>query len=238
MLELIEKDAYMEPALFLSPAHLYSILIFVILVGLLYYFRQSSLTKQYARPLLLASLVLSEFGIIIWSIWIGNWDIRYNLPLQLCTISLYLCVYMLITKNRTVFEIVYFFGLSGALQALITPDLFYTFPHFRFIHFFIAHFSIVLSILYMVWIEKFQITFRSFVKSFITLNAIALIAIIVNFITGANYMFLARKPTNASLIDFLGPYPWYILSLELIAIIMFGILYMPFYFKKKSNANN
>ncbi|MBP3950694.1 TIGR02206 family membrane protein [Bacillus suaedae] len=234
MLELIEKDAYMEPALFLSTAHLYSILAFVVLVGLLYYFRQSSLTKRYARSLLIASLVLSEFGLITWSIWIGNWDIRYNLPLQLCTISLYLCVYMLITKNRTVFEVVYFFGLSGALQALLTPDLFYTFPHFRFIHFFIAHFSIVLSILYMVWIEQFHITFRSFIKSFITLNAIALIAIIVNFITGANYMFLARKPTNASLIDFLGPYPWYILSLELIALIMFGILYIPFYFKKKS----
>jgi hypothetical integral membrane protein (TIGR02206 family) len=140
---------------------------------------------------------------------------------------------MLITKRRFVFEVVYFFGLAGALQALITPELFYTFPHFRFLHFFIAHFAIILSILYMVWVEGASITLRSVFKSFIVLNLFALIALFTNIATGANYMFLARKPQNPSILDFLGPYPWYILSLEVIAFVMFLLLYLPFLIKQK-----
>ena len=50
----------------------------------------------------------------------------------------------------------------------------------------------------------------------------------VNFLTGGNYMFLARKPETASLLDVLGPYPWYLLSLEAVALLLFLVLYLPF----------
>lgn len=141
---------------------------------------------------------------------------------------------MLITRNPFLFEVTYFLGVGGALQALLTPELFYDFPHYRYFHFFLAHIAIILASFYMIWFEKFTPTPKSIIKAFLTLNVIALFVYLVNIITKGNYMFLARKPSNPSLIDFLGPYPWYIISLELVALTMFILLYIPFFiFKKK-----
>ena len=50
----------------------------------------------------------------------------------------------------------------------------------------------------------------------------------VNMVLGSNYLFIAHKPETPSLIDVLGPWPWYILSLEAIAIVSCLILYAPF----------
>ncbi|WP_332693038.1 TIGR02206 family membrane protein [Halalkalibacter lacteus] len=232
MRSIFELDMFVDDSLFLSSVHIFTLILFLVFVILLYSLRHFSRMKRFGRWILVLSLAISELSLLLWGISVELWDIRFNLPLQLCTISLYLCMYMLVFKSYFVFEIVYFFGLAGALQALITPDLFYTFPHFRFLHFFIAHFAIILAILYMVWVEKFTVSARSISKSMLVLNVFALMAFLVNQATGANYMFLARKPPNVSILDYLGPYPWYILSLELLAFIMFLLLYFPFFIQK------
>jgi hypothetical integral membrane protein (TIGR02206 family) len=51
---------------------------------------------------------------------------------------------------------------------------------------------------------------------------------LVNWLLGSNYLFIAHKPDTPSLIDLLGPWPWYILSLEAIAIMLCLLLYLPY----------
>ncbi|MFV8827909.1 TIGR02206 family membrane protein [Alkalihalobacterium sp. APHAB7] len=232
IVDFFDPSAYMKGTVFFSPAHVASLLLFALSIVWMFVHRHKSY-MAHVRWGLLAVLVLSEISIIIWSIAIGLWDIRFNLPLQLCTISIYLSSFMLITCSYRIFEVLYFFGIGGALQALITPELFYTFPHYRFLHFFIAHIAIILAILYMIWVLNYTVTWKSAVRSFIFLNSLAFIAFWINYFTGANYMFLARKPDNPSILDWLGPYPWYILSLEVIVILMFTLLYLPFLLKSK-----
>lgn len=233
---IFSPGQHIERNLFLSFEHIIALYLFGCSVVWLYLHRHHSYMKN-VRWILFATLVLSEISLILWSVGTGLWDIRFNLPLHLCTISLITSSYMLVTKSYKVFEIVYFFAIGGAFQAIITPELFYTFPHFRFFHYFIAHFAIILAVLYMVWVYHYSVTFRSAFKSFLVLNGIAFVVFFVNKITGANYMFLARKPATPSILDWLGPYPWYILSLQLIAIVIFTILTLPFYLNrfKKSN---
>ncbi|MFC0472589.1 TIGR02206 family membrane protein [Halalkalibacter kiskunsagensis] len=233
MNSIFELDKFVDDSLFLSFRHIVTLILFLFLIILLYTLRQYYQIKKYGRWTLFFSLAFSEISLLLWSSSVDQWHIRYNLPLHLCTISLYLSMYMLAFKSYFVFEVVYFFGIGGALQAIITPDLFYTFPHFRFFHFFIAHFAIILASLYMVWVEKFTVTLKSIIKSMLVLNTFAIIAFFINKVTGANYMFLSRKPPNISILDYLGPYPWYIFSLELVALLMFLLLYLPFFIKKK-----
>lgn len=50
----------------------------------------------------------------------------------------------------------------------------------------------------------------------------------INKLLRSNYLFIAHKPETASLIDILGPWPWYILVLEGIGLVLFTLLYVPF----------
>jgi uncharacterized membrane protein YwaF len=49
-----------------------------------------------------------------------------------------------------------------------------------------------------------------------------------NWITDGNYLFICHKPENGSIMDFFGPWPWYILVLEVVGIVSFYIYYAPF----------
>lgn len=208
--------------------------------GVLLYCLRARLSKgkDIIRFFLALILLISELTLYVWYVHTGFWDLVDSLPFHLCSISLILSIIMLLTRSYFWFEITYFLGIGGALQAMVTPELAYDFPHYRYFHFFLAHIAIILSSLYMLWYEKCRPTIKSVWKAFVALNILAFVVFFINKVTGGNYMFLARKPSNPSLIDLLGPYPWYILSLEVVAFAIFFILYLPFVFKKSEPFKN
>lgn len=175
-------------------------------------------------------LIVCEASLQLWSAATGDWSWKHSLPLQLCSMMLLLSAVMLWRRSYRLFEFVYFAGIAGALQALATPDLDYGFPHFRFLLFMIAHIAIIAASLYMVAVEGYRPKFRSVGVAMLWLNVCALVAYGVNSITGANYMFLMRKPAGGSLLDLLGPWPWYLLVMEAVALVLFLMLYLPFAF--------
>lgn len=215
-----------------SFGHNVSILVTVLAVLFVRHFRRElrdTRAGNWFRYGLAGLLLLSEASLDTWLAWTGQYTLDYALPLQLCSISLFLSVILLLTKNYTVFEFTYLAGMGGALQAIITPDLGnYGYPHFRTWEFFIAHGAIVLSCFYMIFVERFRPTLGSLWRALLLLNATAVIVGFIDWLTGGNYMFLAHKPYNPSLLDLLGPWPWYLLALEGIAVVMFLILYAPF----------
>ncbi|GAA0322382.1 TIGR02206 family membrane protein [Bacillus carboniphilus] len=233
---LVSADSPYSSFQLFSVSHIVVILITVGTLVCFYIWKEQ--LKAYSSFLkwgLVALLVGSEIYFNIWNLLIDEWSLQYTLPFQLCSISIYLSTFMLITKNHRLYEIVYFLGLAGATQAILTPELFYDFPHTRYFQFFIAHIAIILSPLYMTWIEGFRINFRSVIRAFFALNAVAVVVFFINLGFGANYMFLAKKPSNPSLLDFLGPYPWYILVLEGLAFVLFLLLYLPFHKRKATS---
>ena len=66
-----------------------------------------------------------------------GWFIASDLPLHMCGFSVFATSWALITKNQTVFELSYFWGFGGALQAILTPD-----PSSIVNHFYLFSFSI------------------------------------------------------------------------------------------------
>ncbi|WP_449537198.1 YwaF family protein [Ferdinandcohnia sp. Marseille-Q9671] len=224
-----------DPFQWLSFSHIIMVVILLFFAVLLFLFRTKlAKRKLIIRYLLVTSLIGSELSLYVWYAYNGVWNPVDSLPFQLCSLSLFLSIIMLITRKFLLFEITYFLGIGGAIQAMLTPELAYDFPHYRYFHFFLAHIAIILASFYMLWYENCRPTAKSVWKAFAALNVLALFVFFINKATGGNYMFLARKPTNPSLIDLMGPYPWYILSLELVALVLFFILYLPFFIKNRS----
>ncbi|MBS4189363.1 TIGR02206 family membrane protein [Bacillus sp. FJAT-49705] len=210
-----------------SFSHFFMITMLIIGSVLIYYFREF-LRKhdKTARIIMFVSLFLFETLYHIWLYKDGYWDISFTLPLQLCSLSLILCLILLYTQCKIIFQIVFFIGISGAFMAILTPELFLGFPHFRYFQFFITHILIIWTCLYFLFIHQLAPTRRGMLSSFLFLNLSAVCAYIANKITNGNYMFLASKPTNGSLLDYFGPFPLYILALEVSALILFFLLFL------------
>ena len=173
-------------------------------------------------------LILNEAAYTVWSIATGDWTIGYSLPLHLCDMAMFFSVIMLITKNYFLYEITYFWGLGGSLQALITPDLYpYSFPHFIYFNFFLAHSFVITAVLFMTFVEGFRPSKKSILKTIIFTNLYMIVIAVVNILTNGNYLFLRHKPNAPSIIDYLGPWPWYILGLEAVGVVIMFILYVP-----------
>lgn len=148
------------------------------------------------------------------------------LPFNMCNYTLILAALMMIFRSKKIFNVVYFWSI-GAILAIATPDIRIAFPNYSNISFFLTHFYIYFATFYCLLHFKFSITFYSLKKSFIYINGIMLVLFPLNFLLNTNYMFLKKKPISSPM-DFLGPWPFYIISLEIVMIILFTLMYLPF----------
>jgi len=151
-----------------------------------------------------------------------SWE--YSLPLDLCHLVLIACILSLFRPSQFIAEIAYFWGLGGGEQAAVTPDLAQGFPSLDFVLFFWGHGATLLAIVFLIADRNFTLRKNSVLRMMIGLNVYALAVGTINAIAGWNYGYLCRKPVMPSLLDFLGPWPWYLLSLELIAFLSFLVL--------------
>ena len=71
----------------------------------------------------LSFMVFQQLALYLWYASIGRFDASTCLPFQLCGASVWLCVALWITQDRRIFEVVYFWGLCGTAQALLTPSM-------------------------------------------------------------------------------------------------------------------
>ena len=150
------------------------------------------------------------------------------LPMQLCDWVTLLCAAALVTRRPLAYELAYFWGMAGTLQAVFTPELGSDFPSFAFVTFMLCHAGAVVAILYLTFGLRMRPEPRSILRAFLAVQVYFAAAGVVDLLLVANYGFLRHKPAHASLFDYLGPWPLYLLSLEGIAAVLFMLLYAPF----------
>lgn len=225
---------YSGPAFILfGQAHLVTLLIVGVFILLMTWFKGSSEdTRNKVRWALAILIWTAEASWHIWNIAIGTWNIQTMLPLHMCSVLIWLAGYMLITKNYSIYEFVYFLGIGGALQALLTPDVgIYAFPHFRYIQTFMSHGLLVCAGVYMTVVEGFRPTWKSILRIFAIANIYMVVIFFINSAIGSNYLMINGKPPIASIMDLLPAWPYYIPWLEVIALITCLLLYIPFMIK-------
>ena len=163
-----------------------------------------------------------------------------GLPCHLCDVAAFIGGYALLTRNRAACELLYFWGLAATLQGLLTPALIYDWPHPRYYVFFGLHGGVVVAALYVVFALGLTPQKGGVLRAMVLLAAYTGIAALVNLAVGAdsaNYGFLCRKPPNPSLLDHLGPWPWYVGSLGIVALIFFTLLDLPFAARRREAAS-
>lgn len=224
-------DFWYNPAnkfMMFSGAHIAMLLTAFTLIAMLIHYK--SALMAYRKPLRITigiTLLSSHALLTIWYITTGNWTVTHALPLELCSISAIACGIMCLSASRRLTSIFYFLAVGGAIQALATPDLAFGPLNFRFWQFFLDHTLLIIAPLTMILFYDFSLKKRDIAVAWLTINGIAAGVFLVNQVTGANYMFLRAKPAGGSLLDFLGPYPFYLVSLEVIVLIIFILLYIP-----------
>jgi len=181
-----------------------------------------------ARLALAAGCLASEAFMVVWWWWKGARLVGL-LPLHLCDISVVLAPVVLLTGHWLAYELLYFWGFGGAVQALLTPNVDWGFPHIRCVCCFLLHALIVTSALYATAVMRRRPTVRSLLRAWLVANAYALLLIPANWAMGTNYMFLMAKPTTPSLLDLMGPWPWYLLVGDVVALAVMCLCYAPFF---------
>jgi hypothetical integral membrane protein (TIGR02206 family) len=177
------------------------------------------------------ALVLLLNAVVWYSyMWMRGWlSFPQSLPLELCDATLCLAFIALLTLNPTIFDLAYYGGLAGTSMALLTPDLWEPFPSFSTVEFFVMHGLVVVAVLYLVWSREARPRPGSIWRALLGVNIYAAAVGTFNFIFKTNYMYLRSKPANPSLLDYLGAWPWYIASSEVVALLLFALLYLPFW---------
>ena len=125
--------------------------IFLLALGLVIIGRSRSLAHL-VRPVSWALCVLAvghEAAWVIGAMILGHWHFSWGVPLQLCDLAIFAVALTLIRHYQWVWELAYFWGLGGSLQAILTPDLNVTFPHLIYIKFFLSHGCTVTGVIFL-----------------------------------------------------------------------------------------
>jgi hypothetical integral membrane protein (TIGR02206 family) len=192
--------------------------------------------RVWAGRVLAIVIVANE---ISWWVWLAlqhTWSFSYALPLHLCDVAAFVAAAALWTRRPLLVELTYFWGLAGTSNSLFTPNISDHFPSYLFLQFYIAHGAIVAAALFLV--VGLQISPRRGALTRVIALTLGLAAVDseVNLVTGGNYMFLRQAPGAHSLLDLMGPWPWYVIGAAGLALVLFAALDLPFVIARRRSS--
>ena len=225
-----------------SPAHIIPILLLFVTLYFMYRYREPlrksthEVTFRYILAFMLIICDMSYYWRLASAPWLSNGPSEH-LPIGVCAWSVIFCAFMLVGKNQKLFDIVYFWLLSGTIFALITPTpLTFCGPtRFRYYQFWLEHTLGYVAIFYMIFVLCMRPNVRSFIRSYCALIVLAIIAAWTNsMIPGANYLYMARPESVPSILDILPPnYALRIFIMAAAITTLFSLAYLPWYLKDR-----
>jgi len=215
-----------------GPAHLIVIFLTIALPFALAALVRKTKSRLLERVIIGALSVLLVLNYIAYLALIRGMGVRswaQMLPMQLCDWAMLVIIVAMWTGNRSWFEVAYFWGIGGTVQAVLTPNLAYGFPDFRFFSFFVSHCGIIIGIVFLMLTRKYRPYPFSIVKVFLWSELYFIVTVVADAITGYNYGFLLHKPEAFSILSFLSDSrPLYLLQFHVLALAFFSVLYAPF----------
>lgn len=158
----------------------------------------------------------------------GRWSATNGLMLDLCPVSAATAAAALWTRRPLLAELAYFWGCAGSVQGLITPDRRWHFPEFFYVQFYVIHAGVVVAGLFLVIGLGLAPRPHAVRRVFALTLAFAGVCAVADVVTGGNYMFLRDQGGGGTLLDVMGPWPWYIATGMVLALVLLTLLDAPF----------
>lgn len=170
------------------------------------------------------------FAVLAAALWLLRLDNGFqadrDLPLWLCDIVFLLSVLCFFRPQPWALVMVTYWGLAGTLQALITPDLLHGFPSKEYFLFFVGHSVIVVGVFFLLG-KNHHLDLATFPRVGQAFGGLLLYTGVVGALDAAfgwNYGYLRAKPEGSSIVDYMGPWPWYIASALGFALFLFVLV--------------
>ena len=224
-------------------AHFLPIIIMAVIIYFIYRYREQLRNYKYEKNIRMVMaflLIICEMS-YYWRL-VGvpslNPNPHEHLPISVCGWAIICGSYLLVTKSQSLFDVTYFFLFSGTIFALATPTVIsYCGPtRFRYYQFWGEHLFSYMAVFYMIFVHKMRPAAKSFVRAYICLAVLAVIAFIANQMlgAGANYLFMAELEETASILNFLPKnYALRVLLMAGAITLCFVLAYLPWFFKDK-----
>jgi hypothetical integral membrane protein (TIGR02206 family) len=151
-----------------------------------------------------------------------------SVPLQLTDLATVVAAYALWSRKQWAYALTYYWGLVLSTQALISPALQSPdFPDYRFLAFWVIHLLVVWAAIYLTWGRGMRPDWRSYRIAVVVTAVWAAVTFTFNTAAGTNFGFLNGKPSTESLLDVLGPWPWYIFVAATLILIVWALMTWP-----------
>ncbi|MBT8037154.1 MAG: TIGR02206 family membrane protein [Verrucomicrobiae bacterium] len=150
-------------------------------------------------------------------------------PFYLCDVVAIVLAVALFKRSQRLAEVGYLWGVAGTFQGLITPTLYFSWDAPEYYAFFLQHGGVPVAGLLLVFGLKLRPEKGAFKRILIWSWSYMAIVIVLNALLSTNYGFLNSKPGVPTLFDYMGPHPWYLVTVHLIAYLLFGLLLLPFF---------
>ncbi len=158
----------------------------------------------------------------------GSFSSRIDLPLHASEVTALLAGVALLTRRQLTFELAWFWGLSGGLAALLTPDLGTPFPEDGWWVFVLAHSLAIVAAVELALGRRMVPRPLSSLWAAGAAIALFTVAGTASVLTGGNYMYTREPPGAGTPLDAMGSWPWYLIGGALIALAAFALLEAPF----------
>jgi hypothetical integral membrane protein (TIGR02206 family) len=152
------------------------------------------------------------------------WD---TLPFEMCSALFFIGAFGLWTGSVVALEVVWFWTMSGPIHALITPTPRAGFPDLNYFQYFFAHGLLVFTALFVTIALRKPPGRGAVMRSFVALVAFIPIVAVVDLASGENYLYLRHKPPSPTLVDALGPWPFYVGAGTGVALASFLVVSIP-----------
>jgi len=217
--------------------HLIALGFIIFLGGLIVIFREKLRDAKRERAMLLiataVALVFEASYHLIQYLTLDYYEfLRHLIPFELCGITLWLSVALCISKNRTVFELLYFWGIGALVSLLFADDDGAGPDRWRFYQYFGTHGYIVLTIVFFAAVRGFSIRLRSFVKAIVILFPITIGMRFFDLAFSGppykfNFMFLLSPPDISTPLDAFGHGWGYYFAFVALSLALMFVAYLP-----------